>query len=359
MDTRIILAGGFLGAGKTTLLLEAAKRLASRGKRAGLVTNDQAPELVDTALLRAAGSKVEEVSGSCFCCNFPGFAAALQSLATDADVVLAEPVGSCVDLSATILQPLKDGKAGAFSVAPLSVLADPKRLQDILEGGNAGLHESSAYIYRKQLEEADFIVLTKADAWQGPPLATRTQTAFPNAKVFTVSSRTGEGMDAWLDAVMTQNGAGRTVLREVDYDVYAEGEAVLGWLNATYELTSETAQDWRAFAEQLLDGLGCAFDAANAAVGHVKGVVSSGGSLVAANLTGARETLETRGAAMTGKAATLTLNARTQMAPAELEAVVNARMAGACGGGITARPVAWRCLSPGYPRPTHRYEKAT
>ena len=49
--TRLILVGGFLGAGKTTLLWEAAHRIMENGQRVGLITNDQAPDLVDTAIL--------------------------------------------------------------------------------------------------------------------------------------------------------------------------------------------------------------------------------------------------------------------------------------------------------------------
>jgi G3E family GTPase len=51
MKTRIILVGGFLGAGKTTLLWESARKLTEQGKHVGLITNDQASELVDTAFL--------------------------------------------------------------------------------------------------------------------------------------------------------------------------------------------------------------------------------------------------------------------------------------------------------------------
>ncbi|MEI6750901.1 MAG: GTP-binding protein, partial [Bacteroidota bacterium] len=63
MLLRLILVGGFLGSGKTTLLWETAQRLAKRGLKAGLITNDQAPELVDTAFLSRDGVKVAEVNG--------------------------------------------------------------------------------------------------------------------------------------------------------------------------------------------------------------------------------------------------------------------------------------------------------
>jgi G3E family GTPase len=51
---------------------------------------------VDTALLLKTHVKVEEVSGSCFCCNLNGFIRSLKQVQTEAqaDVIIAEPVGS-------------------------------------------------------------------------------------------------------------------------------------------------------------------------------------------------------------------------------------------------------------------------
>jgi len=363
MNKHIIFIGGFLGAGKTTLMGEAAKRLAARGQRVGLITNDQAAELVDTVFLQKTGSAVTEVSGSCFCCNFPGMVGAIESLAAkSANVILAEPVGSCTDLSATIIQPLKDKKGGDVSLAPLSVLVAPERLCDILDGNSAGLHDSSAYIFRKQLEEADFILLSKVDTLdiaQVSDLTTRLAAAYPKAKVFAVSSKNGAGLDAWLEAVTTQTAiSGGHILGEVDYDIYAEGEAVLGWLNATYVLTSEQPTDWKAFAGNLLDALSKEFDAMGAAVGHVKlAVTSCCGSLVTANLVGTRDTLEVHGEGSMGTGAQLTLNARAQMSPEQLETIVREQMAKVCGSTVKAQVAALRCLSPGYPTPTYRYDK--
>jgi G3E family GTPase len=121
-----MLVGGFLGAGKTTLLVRAAERLARRGKRVGLVANDQAADLVDSELLKETGSAVEEVAGGCFCCRFPEMIAAMEHLVrdTNVDVLIGEPVGSCTDLSATVLQPLKKMHGQQFDLAPFSVLVD-------------------------------------------------------------------------------------------------------------------------------------------------------------------------------------------------------------------------------------------
>ncbi len=358
MKARLILVGGFLGAGKTTLLWEAANRLAGRGRRAGLITNDQAPELVDTAYLAHGKVGVSEVSGSCFCCNFRGLVDAVSKLRaeTDADVLVAEPVGSCTDLSATIIQPLKDLHGMDVEVAPLTVMADPARLADILRGGTAGLHSSAAYIYRKQLEEADIVVVSKSDSVPKPDideLKARLSRVCPGAAAVAVSARSGQGVDEWLDMVTTRQDAG-TRIANVDYDTYSEGEAVLGWLNASFVLRGAMTE-WRGFAESLLNTLGHLFNAGNYPVGHVKLIIESGDGFVMGNLTGDVRTINVRGSGTAGAEARMTLNARVQMEPQILADLVRTAVASVCEGRLDSVAVAWKCLSPGRPNPTYRY----
>ncbi len=61
---RFIMVGSFLGSSKTTTLGRLAKHYMSRGQRVGVITNDQAQDLVDTHSLRAQGLSVEEVAGA-------------------------------------------------------------------------------------------------------------------------------------------------------------------------------------------------------------------------------------------------------------------------------------------------------
>ena len=98
------MVGGFLGAGKTTAILKLAEHLDRHGQRVGLITNDQSVGLVDTAILAARGFAVEEITGGCFCCRFNSLVDAANRLATGAhpDVFIAEPVGSCTDLRASV-----------------------------------------------------------------------------------------------------------------------------------------------------------------------------------------------------------------------------------------------------------------
>ena len=358
MQTDLILIGGFLGAGKTTFLRAISQYLAAKGKKTGLITNDQATALVDTAFLSDANGHVIEVSGSCFCCNYNGFMEAVTSLRrAGMDTIIAEPVGSCTDLSATIMQPMKEKSARDYRIYPLSVFADPRRLSEILDGGLSGLHPSAVYIVVKQLEEADLIVINKADLLTADATArliAKTEACFPGKPVLAVSAKTGAGFEDWLAAVSAAGFAGKTIV-DVDYDVYAEGEAVLGWLNMAVKL-EKTGADWNAFAKGLMHALAEAFDTAGLPVAHVKAMLKAGNASTLGNITGDRHSVQRRDAAGRGDSAQLTVNARVETAPETLLSLVREVLQRQCAAaGVKFNVETSNCLSPGRPKPTHRY----
>src|SRR5687768_9214468 len=118
--TRVVILGGYLGAGKTTTLLRLARRLGSSGRKVGIITNDQGHDLVDTVIYRASGFETKDVRGGCFCCRLDDFIEQAQALEVDhqPDFLLAEPVGSCTDLVATVLRPLEHDARFRFTLAP-------------------------------------------------------------------------------------------------------------------------------------------------------------------------------------------------------------------------------------------------
>lgn len=358
-EIRLILVGGFLGAGKTSLLWEAAQAFIRSGLRVGMITNDQAPELVDTGFLARGGGQVAEVSGSCFCCNFGGLTDAVAELRrnADVDILIAEPVGSCTDLSATIIQPLKDKMKGEIRLSPLSVLVDATKLDEILQNSDTALHPSAVYILQKQMEEADIILVSKSDLVSPSELEgmkQRLKTQYPEKTVIGLSVKTGLGFQEWHTAVTTRTDSGRSIAR-IDYDVYAEGEAILGWLNATVRLDGELTE-WRSYAESLLTKLGQRFDSTDSPVGHVKLMLTSGEDFVMGNLTGKSDTLTMRGMEFISSSARLTLNARVQMPPQTLDDIAREALDRAGKDSVTWTSLAWECFSPGRPNPTHRYD---
>lgn len=357
--TRLILIGGFLGSGKTTLIWETASRLTKSGLITGLVTNDQAPDLVDTAILKHQNLNVAEVSGSCFCCNFNGLKDALVQVNKDkdTDIIIAEPVGSCTDLSATILQPMKKMMNGQLILSPFTVLADPRKLDKILNRKNI-MHQGAVYIYLKQLEESDIILITKTDTLtpqQTIDLIAKTKNRFPLADVMAVSSYTGEGIDDWMKEVTTRTDAGKQI-SEVDYDIYAEGEAVLGWLNASLSLHGNNV-GWEELGKKLMRNLSVRFGEISAPIGHVKIIIENGKNYFTANLTGGVETLSYRGKCGAAKEIQMLMNARVEMSPEKLDKIVRDEIAIAAGTHITIAASSWKCLSPGRPNPTWRFSE--
>lgn len=365
--TRLILVGGFLGAGKTTLIGQAAQRLVQQGKRVGLIANDQAPDMVDTAVLQDTGTAVEEISGGCFCCRFPDMVGAMQRLIRqiDPDVLIGEPVGSCTDLSATVLQPLKDNHNGQFRLAPFSVLVDGNqarvlhRLRCAAEQNDStGFPDNVLYIYQKQLEEADVIVLNKADLLSDAQLQEVRDllgTQSPGTPILQMSALDGQGVDAWLDFVSQDLPAGRKIT-EVDYDTYAAGEAALGWMNASASLHARDDVDWSLLAGDLLEAIRNKLRDQSAEIAHLKLYLTAGGGHLVGNVTSNEGPLSVRGSIdPSTHDAKLLINARVHAAPDRLRTTVEDCLRVATEGRIDVKITQMRSFFPGRPQPTHRY----
>ncbi len=250
------MIGGFLGAGKTTAVARLARHLSERGLRIGLITNDQGQNLVDTAMLRSQGYATEEIAGGCFCCRFNSLMEAAHKLTREnrPDIFIAEPVGSCTDLVATVTYPLRRLYGDEFTIAPVSVLVDPIRARRIfgLDKGSS-FSEKVLYIYKKQIEEADLAVISKCDLLDEAQLAglrAALQNAWPGKEILSISARTGANLEPWF-ARLTGNEQSTRQAMDVDYAVYADGEASLGWLNCAAGISADAPFDGNEFLQCL------------------------------------------------------------------------------------------------------------
>jgi hypothetical protein len=341
----LVLVGGFLGAGKTTLILRAAENLRRRGLRAAVITNDQDGGLVDTRFSEASHFDTREVPGGCFCCRFSDLLDAAEQLAAwSPDVIFAEPVGSCVDISATILQPFKAFHRHRFRLAPYTVLVDPV-LADRVYGGRADVDVS--FLYRQQIAEADLLCLTKADLRVSTP-------SLPVPVDCRMSAVSGDGVEAWLDEVLHSNRVVGAQLLDVDYSRYAEAEASLGWLNLHAEIVLHEAQSPSALAGPLLDDLDRALNGASIIIAHLKIFDEAESGCVKAGIVanGAEPRAEGDLAASPAERHELVINLRALGDPALLEAIVRDAL-DRIDGEVTIRHLG--AFRPSPPQPEHRF----
>ena len=360
------MIGGFLGAGKTTTVGRLARHLSDQGLKVGLITNDQAGGLVDTKLLRGQGYATEEIAGGCFCCRFNTLVDAASKLTNDSkpDVFIAEPVGSCTDLVATVTYPLRRMYGDSFTIAPLSVLVDPIRARRVFGLDDGGTFSSKvAYIFKKQLEEADIIVISKSDLiddTQREELRAVLTKEFPLAKIVTASPRQETGLDELFSSLMTDEQARRNPMA-VDYEVYADGEALLGWLNATVTLKSDDEFEANDFLKKLATHVQGLLQIAGVEIAHFKMTFSPddgiAGELASINLVRsdyvAELGMELDEPSTGGQ---LIVNLRAEADPASLVEAVKEGLRQVTTNffGLQATLDHEEHFSPGKPTPTHR-----
>lgn len=357
---------GFLGAGKTTTMISTALELQAQGHKVAVITNDQGVELVDTKLVRSKLDSVAEVTGGCFCCKFEDLVEALIGLVdTDAvDTVIAEAVGSCTDLQATVVRPLRRYYGEKLVVAPLTTVVDPLRHLAFDRAAQRGEPESDlSYLFRQQLTEADVIAVNKLDTITDDRAAELLEDLagrFPDATVAGYSATTGAGLGALLDAWQAP-ATNEDVRLDIDYDRYASAEAQLAWMNQELDLTAaEASFDVTAWAGTVLEELSAWAEDQGAVIGHAKLTVEiADGDFAKLSLTqaGAAPTCDRPAAA--AAAGRAVVNARVACEPDALDQAVTAAVHIADlrhdAHSSTTAPVSFK---PSYPRPVHRLAPA-
>lgn len=361
---KLIFVGGFLGSGKTTALAGIAKRLLGLGKRVGIVTNDQSDNLADTVIvkemLEGLGVPVEEVVAGCFCCKFEELIDNIEKiLVHKPDILLGEPVGSCTDFVAAVANPIKIHYHEAFRFAPFTTMVDPDRVRELLLAETeSNFPEEVAYLFGKQLEEADILVLNKIDLLaesEVERLVSLLTEKYPEKEILAISARDGGGVEKWLEVLLSGRPGANTVLSQIDYDRYARAEAVLGWLNAAIKISSDQLFAADKFVMDLFIELRESFKQEKGEIGHLKSVFTSGGKSFWVNLTNLSSDPMVSGKPMaTLSKGSLILNARVQLDPENLEKIVRDVLSNVAEKfDVKTEIDDLQCFSPAYPNPPH------
>jgi G3E family GTPase len=355
---KVVLIGGFLGSGKTTAIINACDNLQERGLNVAVITNDQGDQQVDTSFMRSNKIAVSEVLNGCFCCNYNQLDAELAMLANryNPDYIFAEAVGSCTDLVATIATPLGKFRPGIEVV--IAIFVDAALLAAVIEGRAAFIDESVRYIFRKQLEEADLLVINKSDTITDEQvgLIQTILTTEYNGKLVTFQNSTRQTDIAhWLELLNKAIPSKRKSL-EIDYGLYGEGEAKLAWADKAFTILSTTENAVfiaRYIVGKIIDHL----QEQRLFIGHLKCFLESSLASEKISFTTTSTSAHLQLSIPETMELSVLLNARVQTIPETLAAVIGEVIVGAKKQfGCKIIESKESVFTPGKPVPTYRFE---
>lgn len=350
---KIHLLSGFLGSGKTTAIQQASLALLQKGVKTGVITNDQGSQLVDGGWFQFLHIPQWQVVNGCFCCNYQQLEAGIASLsaATDTEVVFAESVGSCTDIVATVVKPLLQFHPTAQ--VTVSSFADVRLLQMILGKAGNSFDEEVRYIYLKQLEEAGIIVVNKIDlisSRQLEQVKAMMQEQYGKKIILYQDSLDKDCIRHWLNVLDGYHSVKTLSSLDIDYDTYAAGEAKMGWLDHSLEITAANGNAMRV-AENMINSIYQSVVNFQYPIGHIKFLVNNALKI---SFTSAAETAAILPASPAVSVALL-LNMRVQAAPAMLVQLIEKAVSQAeKQWGCTVVQGDLAAFKPGYPKPLYR-----
>ena len=355
---KLILTGGFLGSGKTTAINNACAQLIKENRKVAVITNDQGDQQVDSAYINSFGIPLREVANSCFCCNYTMLDNHIQNLFEEEkpEIIFAESVGSCTDLVSTIAKPFAQFRP-TYEVV-ICVFADASLLFQLLIGKLSFIKESLRYIFKKQLEEADILVLNKVD------LITSEERAFIDSVIYKEyagkiilhqNSLLEADIKNWLHTMMQFKATSSRKSLDMDYDLYGEGEAQLAWLDKKISIHSFNHNAIQ-IAERIAREIHDEILQHRLAIGHLKYFMESKNwkKKLSATMTG--NDINSVTSEEPSDYCNMLINARVQTEPSLLRELVY--------GVIQKIMKEFSCkiiieksssFIPAYPRPTHRF----
>lgn len=305
---------------------------------------------------------IAEITGGCFCCRLDELVDSIEVLddSTRPDVMIAEPVGSCTDLMATVLQPLEKIYQTPLTLAPLAVVLDARRALATLGGRKTrrGFHRDVGYVYLKQLEEAEWLIVNKCDLLNESDLddlRSIISEKYPAKKLHFISAKSGDGLEIFFTDLLEHESSPGNMM-EVDYERYAEGEAMLGWVNLEAGVLLSAAPG--TWLQSLGEKVAATLAANDHEVGHFKMSLTGQGKRWRVHQVMGGEEVElfeeevSSGDSSGTPELQMLVNLRAEGDAKRLQAYVHAALAEQSGARVSFHQQA--AFQPGKPEPTHR-----
>jgi len=355
---KLNIVGGFLGSGKTTAITNGSKVLMQLGQQVAVVTNDQGKYLVDTRFVDSNEIPTAEVTNGCFCCNFNSLTDQIEYLEQkfNPDIIFAESVGSCTDLVATVLKPLQLLKKELFDELTFSVFVDSRLLLEYLLDKKLPFSDAIAYIFEKQLEEAEFLIVNKVDLLSVEDniiLRKLTNTLFGNKVLIFQNSLNPENIQQWLVSLEKPAFRRKDVL-DIDYQVYGKGEADLAWLDEEIDIQTDDLSAWK-HAIEFIDSLISQINSYEIPIGHLKFLLQGEGVSHKISFTTIfDEDWKKWVPDFEINSVQLMVNSRIETTPDVAKEIVKKGVVAISGAGVFVSENHKQAFQPGFPNPTHR-----
>ena len=201
---------GFLGSGKTSTMMALTQWHSAHRGKAAMISNDLGgPGLADHRFALLSGCNASELTEECICYQRPNLLARLSELFDGGcELVISDIPGFGIGALDHVYHGLTADYPGQVALAPFTVLTEPETVAFLQHGDDADLQ----YLMHAQLLEADLIVLNKCDLLtqaQREADAAYLKSRYPEAALLCISARTGEGLEALSDALVSGSASMR------------------------------------------------------------------------------------------------------------------------------------------------------
>ena len=280
---RFMVVSGFLGAGKTTTMIALAEHMNKTFGETAIIANDLGANLVDTNLTQTSGCTVAEIASGCICYQMDNTVDQIRRLRDkDGAVFVMSDIPGCgVGALDHVYHRLATDNADEFTLSPFTVVVDPERLRMIMpERADINLPEELVYLLKLQLEEADRVVLNKADLLAPEDVERYVDflhAACPDIPVMVISALERTGIEELAEFIATHETALKNFSVRNNQE-FADAEAKLTWYNRRlYLKTNDGGKiDCNAVVDDLIESIRMGLIEKKRNVPHLKTFATSG-----------------------------------------------------------------------------------